>query len=294
MSFSSRLGVGFMRTLAHVPLPLVRGFGAVLGRVLHGVAVSRRRVVDTNLALCFPDKSAEERRRIARETFVYVAQSWLDRSWLWHAPPAMVAKRLKVHGAAVEIDEIANGDEPMILFAPHFYGLDAAATALTMHTARPSTTIYTTQRDPTVDEWIREGRKRFGNVITLNRVDGIKPIVAGLRKGGLLYLLPDMDFGREQTVFVPFFGVLAATVPSLSRFARLGRAKVVPVVSKLTKQGYEIEVLPAWQNFPTDDAVADTALMNERLAGYIDAMPSQYYWVHRRFKTRPEGEATVY
>ncbi|VTU14473.1 Lipid A biosynthesis lauroyl acyltransferase [Variovorax sp. SRS16] len=294
MSFSSRLGVGFMRTLAHVPLPLVRGFGAVLGRVLHGVAVSRRRVVDTNLALCFPDKSAQERRRIARETFVYVAQSWLDRSWLWHAPPALVAKRLKVHGAAVEIDEIANGDEPMILFAPHFYGLDAAATALTMHTARPSTTIYTTQRDPTVDEWIREGRKRFGNVITLNRVDGIKPIVAGLRKGGLLYLLPDMDFGRDQTVFVPFFGVLAATVPSLSRFARLGRAKVVPVVSKLTKQGYEIEVLPAWQNFPTDDAVADTALMNERLAGYIDAMPSQYYWVHRRFKTRPEGEATVY
>ena len=106
-----------------------------------------------------------------------------------------------------------------------------------MHTARPSTTIYTTQRDPLVDEWISEGRKRFGNVITLNRVDGIKPIVAGLRKGGLLYLLPDMDFGRDQTVFVPFYGVQAATVPSLSRFARLGRAKVVPIVSKLTKDG---------------------------------------------------------
>jgi KDO2-lipid IV(A) lauroyltransferase len=294
MSLSSRLGIGFMRALAHVPLPLVRGFGALLGRVLHGVAGSRRRVVDINLALCFPDKPAEERRRIARETFVYVAQSWLDRSWLWHAPQALVAQRLKVRGAAAEIDEIANGDAPMILFAPHFYGLDAAATALTMHTARPSTTIYTTQRDPLVDEWIREGRKRFGNVVTLNRVDGIKPVVAGLRKGGLLYLLPDMDFGRDQTVFVPFYGIPAATVPSLSRFARLGRAKVVPVVSRLTAQGYEIEVLPAWQDFPSDDAVADTALMNERLAGYIDTMPSQYYWVHRRFKTRPEGEAPVY
>ena len=291
---TSKLGIGFMRALAHVPFPLVRGFGAVLGRVLHVLAVPRRRVVDTNLALCFPTRSEAERRRMARQTFVYVAQSWFDRSWLWHAPEAVVARRLKVVGAADVIEEIAHGHEPMILFAPHFYGLDAAATALTMHTDRPSTTIYTTQRDPMIDQWVSEGRKRFGNVITLNRVDGIKPIVAGLRKGGLLYLLPDMDFGRDQTVFVPFYGVQAATVPSLSRFARLGRAKVVPVVSKLTRDGYEIEVLPAWKDFPSDDAVADTALMNQRLQGYIDTMPSQYYWVHRRFKTRPEGEKPVY
>jgi KDO2-lipid IV(A) lauroyltransferase len=294
MSATSRLGIGFMRVLSHLPLPLVRGLGFAFGRVLHTLAKPRRRVVDVNLALCFPEKSDAERRRIARETFVFVAQSWLDRSWLWHAPEHVVASRLRVVGAAPEIDEIANGSAPMILFAPHFYGLDAAATALTMHTARPSTTIYTTQRDPLVDAWIREGRQRFGNVITLNRVDGIKPIVAGLRKNGLLYLLPDMDFGRDQTVFVPFYGVQAATVPSLSRFARLGRAKVVPVVSRLTPGGYEIEVLPAWRDFPSDDAVADTALMNARLQGYIDAMPSQYYWVHRRFKTRPEGEAGVY
>ncbi len=294
MSVASRLGIVFMRAMAHVPLPVSRGFGVVLGRLLHMVAVPRRHVVDTNLALCFPQKSAAERRRIARETFVFVAQSWLDRSWLWHAPESVVRRRLRVVGAAPEIEEMAHGSAPMILFAPHFYGLDAAATALTMHTARPSTTIYTTQRDPLIDDWIREGRKRFGNVITLNRTEGIKPIVAGLRKGGLLYLLPDMDFGRDQTVFVPFYGVMASTIPSLSRFARLGKAKVVPIVSRLTPTGYDIEVLPAWQDFPSDDAVADTALMNQRLQGYIDAMPSQYYWVHRRFKTRPEGEPPVY
>ena len=294
MSLSSSLGIAFMRALAHLPLPAVRGFGAVLGRVLYVVARPRRRVVDINLALCFPEKSDAERRRIARETFVFVAQSWLDRSWLWHAPERVVAKRLRVVGAAAEIEEIAHGSAPMILFAPHFYGLDAAATALTMHTARPSTTIYTTQRDPQVDAWIREGRQRFGNVETLNRVDGIKPILSGLRKGGLLYLLPDMDFGRDQTVFVPFYGVQASTVPSLSRFARLGRAKVVPVVARLVADGYEIEVLPAWRDFPSDDVIADTALMNTRLQGYIDAMPSQYYWVHRRFKTRPDGEPPVY
>ncbi|MDP9895114.1 KDO2-lipid IV(A) lauroyltransferase [Variovorax boronicumulans] len=294
MSLSSRLGIGFMRVLAPLPLPLVRGFSKILGRVLHTIAVPRRRVVDRNLALCFPEKSEAERRAIARETFVFVAQSWLDRSWLWHAPEKVVASRLKIVGSESEIREIAEGDVPMILFAPHFYGLDAAATALTMHTARPSATIYTTQRDPMVDAWIREGRTRFGDVAALNRVDGIKPVLSGLRKGGLLYLLPDMDFGRDQTIFVPFYGVQAATVPSLSRFARLGKAKVVPVVAKLTPGGYEIEVKSAWQNFPTDDVEADTALMNERLQGYIDTMPSQYYWVHRRFKTRPDGEPKIY
>ncbi|WP_431275366.1 lysophospholipid acyltransferase family protein [Variovorax ureilyticus] len=294
MSLTSRLGIGFMRALARVPLPLVRGLGAAMGPLLYVLAKPRRRVVDANLALCFPEKSAAERKRIARETFVYVAQSWLDRGWLWHAPEQVVASRLKVVGSVSEIDALANGDEPTILFAPHFYGLDAAATALTMRTSRPSTTIYTTQRDPMIDEWVSQGRRRFGNVTTLNRVDGIKPIIAALRKGGLLYLLPDMDFGRDQTVFVPFYGVQAATMPSLSRFARLGRAKVVPVISKLVKGGYEIELLPAWKDFPTDDVMADTALMNKRLEQYIDAMPSQYYWVHRRFKTRPEGEPSVY
>ncbi|MDP9898502.1 lysophospholipid acyltransferase family protein [Variovorax ginsengisoli] len=294
MSITTRLGLGFMRVLAHAPLPLVRGLGRFLGHVLHTVAVPRRKVVDINLALCFPHKSAHERRAIARETFVFVAQSWLDRSWLWHAPKAVVASRLRVVGDAAEIEEIAHGTAPMILFAPHFYGLDAAATALTMRTMRASNTIYTPQRNVLVDAWIREGRGRFGNVITLNRGDGIKPVLQGLRKNGVLYLLPDMDFGRDHTVFVPFYGVQASTIPSLSRFSRLGKAKVVPVVSRLTPTGYDIEVLPAWQDFPSDDAVADTALMNKRLQGYIDTMPSQYYWVHRRFKTRPDGEPPVY
>ena len=291
MSISARLGIGFMRVLARVPLPLLRGFGAVLGRLLYVVASPRKHVVNVNLALCFPRKSAAERNLIARETFTFVAQSWLDRSWLWHAAPEVVERRLKICGAIGEIDD---SRQPTIIFAPHFYGLDAAATALTKHNPRPSTTIYTTQRDPMLNEWIRQGRTRFGQVTVLNRIDGIKPIVAGLRQGGVLYLLPDMDFGPAHTVFVPFYGVMTATVPSLSRFARLGKAKVVPVISRLTKQGYEIEVLPAWQDFPTADVLADTTFMNERLAGWIDTMPSQYYWVHRRFKTRPEGEPKVY
>jgi len=294
MSLGAHIGIGFMKAIAHLPLPVLRGAGTALGRLLHSVALPRRRVVDANLKICFPELSDADRSRISRETFVYFAQSWLDRAWLWHAPRSVVEGRLAVRGAQEDLDELAHGEQAVILFAPHFYGLDAGATALTMHMARPSMTIYTTQRDPMVDAWAREGRTRFGNVTALERTDGVKPVLHRLRRGEVLYLLPDMDFGPSQSIFVPFFGVQAATVPSLSRFSQLGRAIVMPVLTRVTPQGYEVELLPRWQDFPTGDIEADTSRQNEMLEGYIRAMPSQYYWVHRRFKTRPEGEPTIY
>jgi KDO2-lipid IV(A) lauroyltransferase len=118
--------------------------------------------------------------------------------------------------------------------------------------------------------------------------------VAALREGQPLYLLPDMDFGVKDSVFVPFYGIATATVPSLSRFARLGQAKVVPLLPRMTATGYEVQVLPAWDDFPGEDLVQDAALMNARLQDYIDTMPAQYYWVHKRFKTRPDGAPALY
>ncbi len=294
MSLSARLAIGVMKAIAHLPLPVLRGVGAGLGHVLHALARPRRHVVDANLRVCFPELSEQERQRISRQTFVYVAQSWLDRSWLWHAPRKVVESRLTLRGAKEDLDELANGEQAIILFAPHFYGLDAGATTLTMHMARPSMTIYTTQRNPMIDDWARAGRTRFGSVTALERTDGVKPVLHRLRRGEVLYLLPDMDFGPSQSIFVPFFGVQAATVPSLSRFSQLGRAIVMPVITRITPGGYEVELLPRWTGFPTGDIVADTTHMNKMLEGYIRTMPSQYYWVHRRFKTRPEGEPTVY
>jgi KDO2-lipid IV(A) lauroyltransferase len=139
-----------------------------------------------------------------------------------------------------------------------------------------------------------KGRRRFESARPFGRVDGVKPIISALRRGSPLYLLPDMNFGPEESIFVPFYGVPAATVPSLSRFARLARAKVVPVVARMTKTGYDITVMPAWVDYPTRDVEADTALMNRRLQDYIDQMPDQYYWVHKRFKSRPEGMPPLY
>lgn len=287
----TRAGIIFMQVLAALPLGLVRAIGKALGWFLYFVVVSRRRVVQTNLLLCFPERSDEERQALTRQTFIYFAQAWLDRAWLWHASPERVRQRVQLTGAVEEL----GGKEPTVYFLPHFFGMDAAWVAVVLRSPpRQSTTIYTDQSNKLVDRWILRGRQRFGYLRLFGRIDGVKPIVSALREGQPLYLLPDMDFGPEDSVFVPFFGMQAATVPSLPRFARLGRAKVVPLLSRLTATGYEVEVLPAWQDYPSDDLVADAALMNQRLESYINTMPSQYYWVHKRFKSRPEGEASVY
>ncbi len=276
--------------MAFLPLPLVRLLGVALGLLLWVAVARRRRVVMTNLRLCFPRWSAGQVRRQTLRIFVNFAQSWLDRGWLWHGSPGLTRRRLRLVGA---LDELA-GDAPTVIFAPHFVGLDAGWTALTQQIPRRFTTIYTDQANKDSDAWILKGRQRFGAARLFGRIEGVKPILAGLRAGEPLYLLPDMNFGPEESVFVPFYGVAAATVPSLSRFAKLGRAKVVPVLSRMTSRGYDIEVLPAWADFPSGDVVADTALMNVRLQGYIDQMPDQYYWVHKRFKDRPHGETPPY
>ena len=286
----SRLGILLMRALALLPLRWVRALGWVLGWVLYVLVAPRRRVARTNLDQCFPQWTVRERAALVPRIFIRFAQAWLDRGWLWHGKPDLVRQRLHLTGALSEFD----GEAPVVMFAPHFVGMDAGWTAVTQQLPRRFTGIYTDQADKVVDAWMLKGRQRFETARPFGRADGVKAIVAALRAGAPLYLLPDMNFGPEESIFVPFYGVPAATVPSLSRFARLGRAKVVPVVARMTAKGYDITVMPAWPDFPTGDVAADTALMNLRLQEYINQMPDQYYWVHKRFKTRPEGWPQLY
>lgn len=286
----SRVVLLLMRFLAPWPLSWVRALGWVLGQGLYAVAHARRHVVQVNLALCFPNLTPTQRKRMARQHVVRVMQSVLDRSWLWHGSPAQLHRRLQLRGDVSPLQ----GDLAVVMLAPHFVGLDAGGTALTMLGGVRMASIYVPQSAVLLDQWVRDGRNRSGAVALYFRHGGVKPIVSGLRQGDKLYLLPDMDFGRQESLFVPFFGVQTATVPSLSRFARLGRAQVVSVVTRMTASGYTTEVGPVWANFPSDDVQADTLRMNQALEALIQTMPEQYYWVHKRFKTRPEGQPGVY
>ena len=284
------LAIGFMRLLAILPLSWVRGLGWLLGSLLFYVIRSRRRIAEINLTLCFPEHSSKQIRRLARQNFIYFMQALLDRGWLWHGSSAVTLRRLKITGA---VEQLQN-NEPVVLFVPHFVGLDAGNTAFTQQIPRKLITIYTNQANKTIDAWILQRRARFGNVRLFGRIAGVKEIVAALRSGEMLGILPDMGFGPEESIVVPFYGIPTYTVPSLHRFTRLGKAKLVPVLNKMTKYGYEVNILPAWENFPTDNMEADTARMNKELETYIATMPAQYFWVHKRFKNRPPGEQSVY
>jgi Kdo2-lipid IVA lauroyltransferase/acyltransferase len=288
--WSGRLAVGFMQALAPLPLSWVRGLGWLVGQVLYTVAGKRRRIALTNWALCFPEQSEAQRLKAVRQHFVLFAQTWLDRGWIWGADERTVRSRIKLVG---ELKGLAD-DGPVAIFAPHFVGLDAGGAALSLAFSRDFISLYARQRNVAIDQWIRAGRLKYGSVRLVEKRESLRTLIQALRQGGALYLLPDMDLGPTDSVFVPFFGVPTATVPTLPRLAQLGRARVVPVMSRLTPDGYEVTVLPAWDNYPTGDAEADTAFMNQQLEAMIATMPEQYYWVHKRFKTRPAGERSFY
>lgn len=286
----ARALIALMTLIARLPLSWVRGLGTALGLILWWCARSRRHIVRVNLALCFPDWSLHQRERLARQHFVCFGQSVLDRAWLWHAPLTVLRQRLRWQGDLASLQQ----REPLILLAPHFAGLDAGGMAVSLDVPGPVAFIFSRQSNPAIDQWVQDGRRRSGNVRPCYRHEGMRQIMAGLRRGEPLHLSPDMDLGPQESVFVPFFGVDTATAPSLSRMARAARARVVPVLTRLTPSGYEVRVWPALTDFPSDDAVADTVRMNALLAEWILDMPEQYHWVHRRFKTRPPGQPPVY
>ncbi len=282
--------LGLMKVLAHVPLPVLRALGWLLGRVLYVAVPSRRRVAMTNWSLCFPGQSEAEARQAVRVHPVAFVQAWLDRNWLWEASTEVVARRLHLVG---QVDALA-GDTPTVLFAPHFVGLDAGWTALTLHLPRRFCTLYAPQSNPVMDAWMARGRQRFGQPQVVAKFQGLKPLGVAIREGSPLYLLPDMDHGLRDAVWAPFFGVPAATLTSLPRLAKLGRAQVLAVTTRMTPSGYEVQVHPVWPDYPGADLQADVERMNRELEALVQAMPEQYYWVHKRFKNRPPGMPPVY
>jgi Kdo2-lipid IVA lauroyltransferase/acyltransferase len=153
--------------------------------------------------------------------------------------------------------------------------------------------MYRKARDPIL-EYLFLRRERFGAVV-VERMASLKPILRLIREGRPFYYLPDQDMGERASVFVPFFGIPAATVTTLSRIAETTNAVVIPCITRILPQGrYEVRLYPRFENFPTTDPVADAARMNREIEQWVREMPEQYMWSYRRFKTRPNNESSLY
>ncbi len=248
-----------------------------------------------NLQRCFPDCSPAERDALARRHFHLLAQSVVDRGLCWFGAPERILDTVELHGAH-HVQTLLDQGRRILMFAPHFIALDAAATRLTLF-LQESATLYTRQADADVDEIVRLGRGRFNRVHLISRSDGVRGLIRHLRQGIPVYYLPDMDFGPQGSAFIPFFGVPAATLLSAAQIAAAWDAVVVPVISRLDPDTgrYRVDVCPPVEEFPGDDGPeAATARLSALIEAEVRRDPAQYYWVHRRFKTRPEGEAGFY
>ncbi|MEQ1518018.1 MAG: lipid A biosynthesis acyltransferase [Usitatibacteraceae bacterium] len=283
-------GVLFFLWLLHwLPPRWVAALGQALGSLLFHWG--RRRVTLINLKLCFPSMSERERERIGRGVFQNLARSTLELGRVWYSPVETALANVTLIDK--QYFEAWRGKQPIIVLAPHFVGLDIGGARFSQEYPE-AFSMYSEQKNKVFDQALRRARKRFSDAMLVTRKQGLRPVLKALKEKRQFYYLPDMDFGAKDAVFVDLFGVKTATVTALSRLAAITNAKVVPLVTRQTADGYEARFYPAWDNFPTDDAEADARRLNAFLEDRIREMPDQYFWVHKRFKTRPPGEASLY
>ena len=289
----ARFLLAILWLLHWLPLVLLAPVGRMVGQVLFALAGSRRRVVLRNLELCLPEQTAEYRAALAREHFAWLGRSIVERGLLWYASPARLKRLIRVDGD-VQLAECS--ERPVMWLVPHFMALDVAGVSVLLFQKRKVVSMYQEQSNPQVDAAIRRGRLRLGNAEIFPRADSAKPLLRAIRRGDAFFNLPDMDFGERDAAYVPFFNVPAATLLAPSRLARALNMVVQPVVAEALPggQGYRVRFLPAWEDFPSADALADTAAMNRWIESEIRSNPAQYLWMHKRFKTRPAGGPSLY
>ena len=285
----SRIVLGLMWLLHFLPTGAVAAVGSAAGAAMFWLIPERRRVTRINLARCFPAMSDAERERLARAHFRIFGRAFIERGVLWWAPAQRVRELVTLEG----VEHLrALAGKPVIVFAPHFEGLDAGGMRLSQEFAVAS--MYSRQKDRRFDRMLFKGRARFGARL-VSRQEGIRKALRTVREGLILYYLPDLDFGPKSSLFVPFFGVPAATVPGLSYIARITGARVLPCVTRmLPGGGYVARLYPAWEDFPSGEDAADARRMNAFIEERVLEMPEQYHWLHKRFKTRPPGEPRFY
>ncbi len=284
----TRALIGLLKLMGKLPHGAIKFIANILSPVVYALAKSRRRIAMTNLALCFPQWSVQEREQVVRAHVHAFLRSFLERFKVWYADEAAIKKFVHLQGAE-HLNAVA--DKPVVILAPHFVGLDMGGTRLQFERALFS--MYAPQSNPVLDAEIQVGRGGHGAVL-VSRREGMRRVIRMLKDGKQFYFLPDMDLGPKDAVFVPFFGVPAATVTSVARLAQMTGAVVVPAVTKMVDGGYVLQLYPAWENFPGQDLEAATLRMNQFIEERVLEMPEQYLWTHKRFKTRPPGVPSVY
>lgn len=284
----SWLVVGLLWLVHFLPMRWIAAMGAGVGSLLY--RFGRGHVTRVNLALCFPEMPEAERHAIGLRHFRMLGRNALELGIMAFGSEAQLQRLIRVEG----IEHLRrHAGEPVIVLAPHFVGLNMGGIRVAWEIP-DSASIYSRQKNPVLDWLFLRARSRFGTPVLVSRQEGLRAVVRVIRSGKAFYFLPDMDFGIRDAIFSPFFGVPTATITALPRLARLTGAKVVPVVTRQEGDGYVARFYPAWEDYPTGNLEADVRRMNAFIEDRVREIPAQYFWAHKRFKTRPPGEPNPY
>ena len=283
--------IGLLRLVSLLPLRAELAIGRMLGRIIYLASGSRQRIVDINLARCFPEKSPAERDRIKAECYQNIGISIVEMAICWWWPAEKLKKIVEIEGQQ-HVDAVLDSGRGAILLAGHFTSLEIGGRLLTLF--MPLQVMYRTQRNELFDSYLFT--KRSGYFVNTVSRKNTRQLIKGIRQKIPTWYAPDQDFRRERNVFAPFMGIPAATITASSRLAESSGAAMLPYYPERKKDGsgYILRIEPPLQDFPSGDDLKDATTINRSIEKYARLHPENYMWIHQRFKTRPPGEAPFY
>lgn len=284
------LGLGFFHLLGLLPMSVSMVFGRILGDLLFYAAPSRRHIAEVNISECFPHLSAGEQRALVHKILRSTGKSIIESSIALWGPARQLKSRYSIRGLE-HIEAAQAKGQGVLLVGCHFTTLDAAARILAFHVKYDM--LYRKDPNPLLAYKLIKARESFAGSAIVRR--DTRQLIKNLRHGHVVWYAPDQDFGAKHSVFAPFFGVQAATITGTARIAGMGKAAVIPFAHYRDQDNhYHLVIEAPLENYPTGDDVADATRINHIIETAVAKQPDQYLWVHRRFKTRPEGEPSLY
>lgn len=280
--------LGLMWVIAHLPYRVQMAFGSGLGRLLYYVIGSRRRVAKKNIALAFPERSPEEQHELVKAVFRESGKALPETCMAWFSKPSRLSIQWQVHQLEV-LKQAAETGQGILLLGAHFSSVDICGALL--GTVLDYDTLHRPHDNPLMNYFQCRGRLRY--VEALIEKNDMRSMIRRLKQGRIIFYAPDQDLGRKRSIFVPFFGLPTATVTATAKLAHVAQARIFLTHHIRTRQGYEI-YLAEHTAMNSGDIEADTTAYNGWLEARIRENPAQYLWLHKRFKTRPEGEPKIY
>jgi len=285
------LMLGLLRLIAFFPYKFQLRCGRLIGSTLKIIAPFKQHVIKTNLHLCFPRQSEKQNLDILNNNYDNLGISLIEMGLCWWWPKKKLLNLVEIQGLE-HIEQCRKDNKGIILLTGHFTSLEIGARLLALY--MPVQVMYRTQKNRLFDSYLYTKRcEYFVNTISRKNT---RQMIKGIKNLTPTWYAPDQDFSRENNVFAPFFGVPTATITASARLAKAGNASVFSYFPerKSDGTGYILHIEPAFKNFPSGDDMEDATIINQSIERNVTQFPEQYMWIHKRFKTRPEGEPKIY